>query len=309
MTNYSTSSYQEVADCLAELDHWLQSMNVPVGRIALYRRKIERLSLAYNAGTIPETFDSDEVRAMILLFSEIQEFEFIRLHLCLQAGLDLRSKLTEAVGGPELTRAEDPLKSTNHARNILFELTIAATLVSAGFKLEPAGICDLCTSFDSYRVFIECKRPQSDHKVDRAIKDGMRQLKKRLQDANVNSFGILAISVSKVITAGSLVLHAPTRESIRDGILASEDAFTIQHGLAWIRAAPPGVIAVLVHVGATGIAGDQGHVYTGKQYVMHPIEGRPETEIALAARFFKQFATNYIGGKVPNETEKASGAV
>lgn len=294
VTIFSTSSYREVTDHLFELEHWLQNMKVPVGRIALYRKSMERLTAVHAAGKIAETFSRDDVQSTILTFPEIAEFEFIRQHLTPEIDRDLPSKLATAASGPELTRAENPKRSTNRPRNILFELTIAATLVSAGFTLEPAGDCDLRTSFEGRPVLIECKRPQWSNNVERAIKDGMGQLQKRLATGPAGRFGILALCVSKVLTAGTHVIRVPTREDIRSEILSAENNFVRRHGLVWIRKAPPNVIAVIIHIGAVGIAQNQDQLYTGKQYVVHPIEGRPETEIALAERFFRQFNSGTI---------------
>ncbi|OIR18978.1 hypothetical protein GALL_13220 [mine drainage metagenome] len=294
MTTFSTSSYHQLTGHLTEIERWLRSMAVPVGRVALYRKTMERLTEVHAAGRIPETFSPDEIQSLILTFLEIEELKFINEHLAQVRDADLPSKLATTVGGPELTRGENPTKSNNHARNVLFELTLAATLASAGFMLEASGICDLRTSFEGRPVFIECKRPQSPGHVDRAIKDGMKQLERRLTGGPLGSLGILAISASKVITQGTQVFRVPTREAIVHQILSEEDSFMRRHGLTWIRKAPPNVIAVIVHIAAVGIANDEGQLYSGKQYVVHPIEGRPDAEIALTRRFYQQFTQRTI---------------
>ena len=296
MTTYSLSSYQQVAERLTALEKWLSKMGIRVAptRIGHYQRLIDRLIKAHAAGSIPQVFTREQISSIILTFGEISEIEFVREHLSDGPNFRLREKLLDVVGGPVFPSDEDPTKSSNHARNILFELSIAATLVSGGFPLQPSGDCDLCTTCGENRVMIECKRPQSAKNVERVIKDGMSQLRKHLGRKPDRCFGLLAISASKVISGGTHVIRAPDKEGIQSELLSAGDKFIRSHGVSWNLRAPKGVIAVILHLGATGIAEDPGQLYTGKQYMVCPIERQSEEKITLARRFFEQFKNGSI---------------
>lgn len=293
MTKYSLSTYQDIALQLSELDQWLSRYHIQVGptRIGHYRRRIDALITAYTAGTIPNAFSREEVSSFILTFQEIQELEYVRQHLSYAPDIGLAGKLRDIVGGPVLTSGEVSPGTANHARNILFELTIAATLAAAGFPLLPSGICDLCTSFEGQKVMIECKRPQSQKKVERLVKEGMRQIGKHLGGQADRSFGLLALSASKVISGGTHVIRTPNKEGIRTELVAAMDQIIQAHGLAWNRNVPCGMVAVILHAGATGIAEDSGQLYTGKQFAICPIERQPEERVELARRFYNRFAS------------------
>jgi len=296
MTTYSLSTYQQLAERLAALEKWLLEFGIRAGptRIGHYQRTIDRLIVAQTAGTIYDTFTKEQVASIILSFGEIAELEFVRQHLANGPDIGLAEKLAAIVGGPVLPSAEDPNKSSNHARNILFELTVAATLGSSSFPLLPAGICDLCTSFRGKRVIIECKRPQYATKVERAVKDGMRQLKKHLGPNPKQGFGLLALSASKVITAGTKMIRAPNKEGIQEELLSAGDEFIQSHRLSWSRQVPKGVIAMILHLGATGVAEASGQLYTGKQYFFCAIGRQPEDRVDLARAFFAQFQSGSI---------------
>ena len=162
MTTFSNSSYADLASELSTVEAWLTSfgLNVAPTRLGYYRRRLDALIASHASGTIEEDFSGDEVTDFILMFGEFQELIYIQRHLSQERHLGLPEKLRDIIGGPALTRGEALESAANHARNILFELTLAATLVAAGFPLLPSGICDLCTSFEGRRVLIECKRPQ-----------------------------------------------------------------------------------------------------------------------------------------------------
>jgi hypothetical protein len=292
MTNFSTSTYADVASQLAAVETWLTGFGISVAptRIGYYRRRLDALIAAHAAGTIEQDFSREEVSEFILMFGEVQELIFVQRHLSQEANLGLPDKLRDVISGPALTRGEVPESAANRARNILFELTLAATLVAAGFPILPSGVCDLCTSFEGRRVMIECKRPQSDRKVERLVKDGMKQLNTRLAQEPAESFGLLAVSISKLISGGTHVIRTATREEIQPELIAKIDAFIQTHGLSWNIQVPPAMVGVILHAGATGIPAVSGGLYTGKQYSICAIEQQPEEQVQLSFRFAEQFA-------------------
>lgn len=221
MTKYLTSTYQDIARQLAAVDKWLSGFHIEVGptRIGDYRRRIDALIAAHTAGTIPTEFSPEEVSSFVLTFQEIQEFEFIRQHLSGGPDIDLANKLHDAVGGPILSRGEISSGAAIRARNMLFELTIAATLAASGFPLLPSGICDLCTLFEGQKVMIECKRPQSHKKVERLVREGMRQIGKHLGSKPDGSFGLLrSFALGRGLQPpGAYPDHTGPERSVREG--------------------------------------------------------------------------------------------
>jgi len=103
-----------------------------------------------------ELYDTDRL-AHIVAIAESGELinlgPFVQNHKKDRA---LSKKLQAALSGPEFPDEED--KNSNHARNILFELTFAAKLWTAGLEPTLGDPPDLSCEIDGKALLIECKR-------------------------------------------------------------------------------------------------------------------------------------------------------
>lgn len=132
----------------------------------------------------------------------------------------IRPKLRNVLRGPLLPTDEDA--DSNQARNILFELNLAARLHRAGFKPVVGERPDVACEVDGKWLFFECKRPFSSGKVSKLITKAARQLKSDLA-ARPGARGVIAISLSKVMNAGDR-LYKFDREA--EGRVGLADALT-----------------------------------------------------------------------------------
>jgi len=125
-----------------------------------------------------------------------------------------KSKIKESLGGPFLKKDEVGNKGDNYARNILFELEMASLLLVSKIKVE--GFDDVKFGFNSYKFYIECKRPLSDSSFKNNMDKAYNQLKNKLQDEKDR--GIIAISLDNVIGK---------EENIISKILIAENKFAL----------------------------------------------------------------------------------
>jgi hypothetical protein len=294
----SIATYREIIERLNALEVWLKNLGIATSptRLGLYQRKLLALAEAHEAGAVDRLYSKADAREMILTFSEISEFEFIQEHLqSISDNCGLAEKLKEVISGPNLTRDEDPASSSNRPRNVLFELTVSASLAAAGLALLPAGTCDVAASFEAHTVLIECKRPQFEHQLNSAIKGGMNQLKTRMASVHGANFGILAISVSKALLQGRKLVTANTQQGVSVGIDSVVDAFIRAHKRTWNAKAPPGVIAVMIHFRASGVSRNDDQLHVGQKYFICPLEHLDPGQLELAKRFYEKFSSGTLG--------------
>lgn len=125
-----------------------------------------------------------------------------------------KRKIKDSLLGPFLKKAEVGNKGDNHARNILFELEMASLLLGSKIKVE--GFDDVKFKFNSYKFYIECKRPLSDNSFKNNMDKAYNQLKNKLQDEKDR--GIIAISLDSVFGK---------EENIISKILIAENKFAL----------------------------------------------------------------------------------
>ncbi|HEY8515703.1 MAG TPA: hypothetical protein VIS07_09340 [Candidatus Binatia bacterium] len=132
----------------------------------------------------------------------IEGSEFATLLPCIERWLaeqpeDVSSKLNRVLSGPLLPTQETA--ETNKARNVLFELTLAAKLERFGRRTEHGEHPDVTLRLPQRDIFLECKRTFSPKKVDENMKDAEAQLASDLEEAPGTTFGVVAIDVTKVV--------------------------------------------------------------------------------------------------------------
>lgn len=138
----------------------------------------------------------------------VEAFEFYLIHEAFGGGsvVDdfLKQKLAQTLSGPSSPLLENQKNSVG--RNIMFELALAAEWKMRNMSVE-MGEPDISLDLDKSAFLVECKRPLSEHSVRANIKDAAQQLATKL--SNQDSFGIIAISLTRLINPGNIASLAP----------------------------------------------------------------------------------------------------
>jgi hypothetical protein len=112
-------------------------------------------------------------------------------------GPRFKQKVRNAVVGP--AHPLDEKKSGSKARDLLFELSVAAYFRKRGFPVLICSDKDAILRMPGYTIMIECKRPQSKKRVCRLIKEATSQLIKHfnnyIRGGALRGFIVLDISV------------------------------------------------------------------------------------------------------------------
>jgi len=141
-------------------------------RFAGYRRTIVAAIDRVHAGVpAPDGLDAQQDAVAFiesLLLGEVVPF----LRTC--PSDVVASKLAVVLDGPTLPSAESA--TSNRARNFMFELSLGFRLWRAGLAPVLGDHPDLICVVNGTPVLVECKRPLSDEKVSKRIKEGRDQV-------------------------------------------------------------------------------------------------------------------------------------
>jgi hypothetical protein len=125
-----------------------------------------------------------------------------------------RKKLQVVLQGPELPVDEN--ETSNHARNTMFELNLAARLHRAQLDVQIGGDADLEFSYAGVRWFGECKRPYRVETIERNIREACRPLGRRLSTSQLAARGLVAISLSRPIATKTPYLEFSSAVELRN---------------------------------------------------------------------------------------------
>ena len=235
-SRFSTRSYREMSNRVNGACEWLvdHGLAIEVTRIGEYRECLCTLAEHYDNGTLERLENAVEFPEMVNSVWEASEL--IRIHEGLRAvvSTDLDDKPSRFIKGPgkkSVSRKDDP------GRDVAFELGIAARFARAGFDVDFGTDADIKIPLPDCTLYLECKRPKSQAKVDRHVSASARQLRRRYASAGAGETpkGVLALSLSMVINPGGHLLVAETRSELDAKVRHHTDAFVKRHQHRWMK--------------------------------------------------------------------------
>lgn len=158
------------------------------------------------------------------------------------------SKLTDVLKGPFLPKDENA--ASNRSRNTLFELKLAVLLKQAGFKPELGDHPDVKCSIDDTCLFFECKRPASEKKALKRIKEAGSQLGENIEGYGTSKTpGLIVISFAKLFNPDHQaipIVNQPTARQLMDSWLNGVASVTRS---AWGRfEQSQSIAAIMFHI-------------------------------------------------------------
>ncbi len=256
------------AELLGELDaavEWLAKLGITKrNRISQHQSNIRMLVQAEKAGQLEQLRKELEPRKIEEIFwSWTESFEFVDVASSLRDAdpAELLPVLRKAVQGPANPATEEAQISSNDARNIMFELVIAARLTRAGLRTslqEP----DVVANLDDWRFLIACKRPLSDVGIKRNVAAAGLQLRRGLQkEKHARSIGLVALSVSKVLNPGKKILEVQRRSDLSEALGEHVGGIWQTHKNSFLNLSEKRIAGGLLHlVTPTAIIGEKAHL-------------------------------------------------
>jgi hypothetical protein len=190
--------------------------------------------------------------------AELVEFHQIFAWLKNEEPHVLAPKLIRALSG-SLEPFEETVNNSV-GRNTMFELSLASEWRRAGLSVA-IGEPDLRLAVGQQEFLVECKRPFDWKGVVRGLKEGGRQLRRSGVRARPGApKGIIAISLSRIITAGEQIFLADSLadKSKLQGIIEHELAANRWRWWSRIRF-DQSIAAVLFHLSLPADVGQGDH--------------------------------------------------
>lgn len=212
---YLSKTYVDAFNKLDEACCWLDRLGISYSRsrVGKYRHIFESLSRNQSNGTLDNFYKEHSFESWVNAAIEVDELVRIYDGLNMVDSIDLSTRLEDSLKGHELYIMDGKDRS---GRDFGFELSIASKFVAAGYSVDFGDDADLRLNYNDTTLFVECKRLKSDKKIQKRIKEGIKQLHKRYSSSPdpVNARGILAISIGKVVNQNLGLLEGETFEDL-----------------------------------------------------------------------------------------------
>ncbi len=239
--------YGKISDAAAWLTE--QGLRVEPTRIGEYKRIFGEILSLYQAGKFNEDKNREYFPKYINIVFEVQELVYIYDGLSPLMTADLSSRFQMFLKGPTSYTDENIKTSSNVARNIAFELLVAAKLASAGLIVDFGTNADLKVILGDFVIYVECKRPQYYHQLNSNINGALSQLEKRYKSHNSTSQprGIMAISLTKVLNPTQDILVVKNTETLHSSTERILDDFQTEYKSKWFLPRDKRTIGALIY--------------------------------------------------------------
>jgi hypothetical protein len=251
--------YQQLRESLAAFDALLADLSLPVSAaspVAFHlstTREFLSDELSLSADELTAKWDP---RFKSFYEGQIVTKRLVDAALAVRGQPSLRSRL-KSVLGEDLSLASDP----NYAKDIFYELELAADFKNAGFAVElrePDVAISGCGLSDQYGV--ACKYPSSQKQIHAHLSKGYRQL------TNQKLAGFVAIGFDQLVF-GDFAAYTDFRQSTRHPLEVMQSAMdSAMANLVKDRAdkypSEPPVDGALCTLRASGIYGEPARLTT-----------------------------------------------
>ncbi|WP_224214394.1 hypothetical protein [Vibrio metschnikovii] len=193
--------FEELLALYEDVCNWFDELGFSYtrNRYGVYKKHLENFLIMAEEKALPKEkkdlltfktgFDSAyiEVHEIIRVYNGLKDIEANEF-------LDQIKKVTS---GREIRQKE----GDDQARDFLFELSIAARFIKAGYSVSLTGVCDVVVDLGANgTLFVECKRIKSQSKIAANVKKANKQLTKRIKAAKTSKVrGLVAINVTDLL--------------------------------------------------------------------------------------------------------------
>ncbi|MGC2461251.1 MAG: hypothetical protein WA446_09825 [Steroidobacteraceae bacterium] len=244
-------SWDEGAAKLRAAIEWVEKLGVDLRntRFGRYLGEIERYASLIIAQPGP-------VSNGALLFSAVSDGQsLIAAHAQLAGRYDqfAATRVAGVARGTVSRSMETP--DNSDARNICFELSTAAWLVSCGLALNAGDIADVAGDISEYYLLVQCKRVRSRSQVEKRGKEAVRQLRERLDNPiRPNMFGVVAFDITPMINPKFVLARGPTMsmQDLFNFSLPQAEKFSSDFSRRWREWKHPLIPVVLTRLEVLG---------------------------------------------------------
>ena len=232
---FEKSTFKEVNLDLDLVEKWLgeQGVDIKNTRFETIKKNVLEISIYREQEKIPEIIAQLGMEKVVA--SLIESAPFIDVY---KAFKNLKGSqciperyLKSIVAGSFLSKDED--NATNQARNLLFQLELAALLKSKG--IEILDFDDVSFELEKAIWNIQCKRPVSSKNLGVNIQGAIVQTKNFFEKTitNLDLRGIIAISIDKILETDRNTIVTPNGTSLENYVRMKSMQFVNQFKHEW----------------------------------------------------------------------------
>jgi len=281
----SSDSYEKLIEQYTNAYDWIMGMglNVENGRLASYLKIITLLVNTYKTASEEELKNiyPDTVNAMYEIMAIISIHNALG-SVPLNEISGIKSKFKKSITGPYKVASET--HKSNSARNYLFELLVMARLHNPQREIyvDFMSVTDTGVKFLKKKYLIECKRLQSENKIEANIRDASKQLDKALKSKiGSNHRGLISIDISKIFNPEFKLLIKENDKELLNHINLIMDKFIKEYSHIWqniLKTKNKKIVGVLVRVSFMGVSEERNLLSSCVQWVLNPKIGISETD-------------------------------
>lgn len=204
-------------------------VNTQGTRIWKYKRYLEskRICDRINYLDIFKTLRERQISPFeweLYVTNEISELDWITKPLMKTKPPGYESKLKEIFGGADFSVFDTNAK----ARNTQFELKVAQYFSGEDVGVDFSTETDVIMDFGKFKLYIECKRIESEGKLQKNILEAKDQLLRRMPSGFLSkpSYGLIAIDVTNVLVPKGDVIFCNYRDELKDFLMTKLQTLT-----------------------------------------------------------------------------------
>lgn len=243
-------SHELVAKGKEALD-WLREHggSVRADRYHSYIKSIENFG---QHGKSPDT--EEEFYKFLNAHSETNEL--IRVYDALQASesSSYQSSLRKIASGSVFRGAvvHQP------ERDFLYELSVAARILRAGYEINLNELADITTNVDGRKVYVEVKRVKSKAQLGKRISEANKQLVRRIsQGSSSKSVGFSAVGITDILNPDNSMAFVEEAELLRKNNADLLHSFVIMNDAEFHRGMTNRCMGVLADFSMQGMQLDK----------------------------------------------------
>lgn len=268
-------TYKELVESVEKIDTILSELGI---EYRSHDRILQAIRLIKELDVVKEN-DDKRKEFMILnnksgqIFTSLVELFELKHILENSVGWDknvLKEKLVKILDGTLILSKETPKNS--HARNIFFELSLAAEFKRAGLNANINAINpDISVNIKERTYFIQCKRVFSENRLRKLIGEAKSQLINDLDTNNGENYGVIALSLSRMFTNGLYCLDSKSSVSALQYLDFILLEFINKYSEIWKSITDKRIIAIILQVSLPVVLREESMIAWGRQITVNNI--------------------------------------
>lgn len=276
---FPTTTFTDLLSDLTAMESWLNKVRAAITETR-FEKILETLRDIVDYAR-DERFDElVEKYGNTVLWTALSEASQFRI-VYKKFGHVSRNKLRQRTirqitSGPFHNWDEESDGGSIHGRNFLFELETAALLAVPGIKV--IGFNDVDFRFSKKTFNVQCKRPQSEARIEANVEKAINQIKKQIGYSR-KKYGIIAINIDKLAGIESLYFETSDHLRFAEELQQLGSQFIDRHRHLWQHQLYDRLLGVAVFVHGLCIY-QNDTIVTGRQVVFDVIPQERSLQLA-----------------------------